>query len=355
MNRTHIPEPYSAGLFLSYKCNSTCRHCMYACSPRWPAHWISLKDAEQVLAQLARAMRGKYPDPAPVGLNDGVHFTGGEPFLNYELLLHLAGTATRLGIPSTFVETNGFWCRDDRTAREQLRTLKEAGLGGIMVSANPFILEQIPFERTERAVRIGREVFGRNAFVYQVFFYEQFKSMGVWGTLAFDEYLDRAGYGLRYVELLANGRVPFKLGGLFEHHPAERFFGASCRPELLRDWHIHVDNYCNYVPGFCGGLSLGDARELDVLCRGIDLEERPVLRALLSDLSDLFRLGKEYGYGPGEGYVSKCHLCADIRRHLVRHGEFVELQPRDFYDRLEDSSSCARRSDGAGLDKAASD
>jgi hypothetical protein len=339
IGRISIPEPYSAGLFLSYKCNSTCKHCMYACSPRWPADWISKDDAEQVLFQLARAMRGKYPDPAQVGLNDGVHFTGGEPFLNYELLLHLAGTAARLGIPSTFVETNGFWCRDDKTVRERLRALKEAGLGGIMVSANPFILEQIPFERTERAVRIGREVFGRNAFVYQAFFYQQFENMGLRGALAFEEYLDRAGYGLRYVELLANGRVPFKLGGLFEHHPAERFFGTSCQPELLRDWHIHVDNYCNYLPGYCGGLSLGDARELDVLCRGIDLEERPVLRALLTDLAELFDLGREYGYEARKGYASKCHLCIDIRRHLARHGEFVDLQPREFYDRLEDASS----------------
>jgi hypothetical protein len=336
MNRLPIPRPASAGVFLSYRCTNSCKHCMYACSPRWPADWISKEDAETILAQLADAMRGRYAYAGAVSFNEGVHFTGGEPFLNFDLLHHLADTARRVGVPSTLVETNGFWCRDDGTTREKLRALKQAGLDGIMVSANPFILEQIPFERTERAVRISREVFGQNAIVYQHFFYEQFRSLGLRGTLALDSYLERAGYGLQYVELLANGRVPYKLAHLYEHHPTSHFFGLSCWPELIRDWHVHVDNYGNFLPGFCGGLSLGDARELDAICRGIALDTLPVLRALLTDLADLYRLGQSFGYEEREGYVSKCHLCADIRRHLTRHGEFRELQPRAFYERLED-------------------
>ncbi len=335
MNRLRVPQPVSGGLFLSYKCSSTCKHCMYACSPRWQADWISEEDAQRVLSQLAGGMRHT-PHRGRVWFNDGVHFTGGEPFLNFDLLLRLVEAAERLGISSTLVETNGFWCRDDGTTRERLRALKHAGLDGIMVSANPFILEQIPFERTERAVRIGREVFGINAIVYQRFFYEQFQSLGLRGTLAFEEYLQTAGHGLHYVELFANGRVPYKLAYLYQHHPASRFFGTSCRRELIRDWHIHVDNYCNFVPGYCGGLSLGDARYLDVLCRGVDLDKLPVLNALLTDLADLCNLGKEYGWEEREGYVSKCHLCVDVRRHLVGHGDFGELKPREYYERLED-------------------
>ncbi|HSR33415.1 MAG TPA: radical SAM protein [Anaerolineae bacterium] len=338
MTRVRIPEPYSAGFFLSYKCSSTCKHCLYACSPRWPADWISEEDAAEILSQLARAMRGKYPHPGRVGVNDGVHFTGGEPFLNFALLLRLTEIATRLEIPVTFVETNGFWARDDATTREKLCALRDAGLDGILVSANPFILEQIPFERTERAVRISREVFGANAIVYQQFFYRQFQELGLRGTLPFDDYLDRAGHGLQYVELFANGRVPYKMGDLFHHYPAEHFFGASCRRELIRDWHVHVDNYGNLLPGFCGGLSLGDARDLDALCRGIDLDGLPVLKALLTDLADLYHLSLRFGYEEKAGYVSKCHLCLDTRRHLAKTGDFTELQPRELYERLEDGS-----------------
>lgn len=336
MNRLPIPEPYSAGVFLSYKCTNTCKHCMYACSPRWEADWLSSEDAETVLAELAEKLRGKYPDANEVGVNKGLHFTGGEPFLNFGLLLQVTEMADRLDLPSTFVETNAFWCRDDRTTREKLRRLEDAGLDGILVSANPFILEQIPFERTERAVEISREVFGGNAIVYQRFFFDQFKRLGLSGTLDFEDYLERAGQGLQHVELFANGRTPYKLARLYEHRPADYFFGTSCQGELIREWHIHVDNYGNFVPGYCGGLSLGDARDLDAICQGIDLEALPVLRALLTDLENLYELGVRLGYEERDGYISKCHLCADVRRHLAQSANFQELKPRAFYERLED-------------------
>jgi hypothetical protein len=244
--------------------------------------------------------------------------------------------ASQLGLPSILVETNAFWCQDDQEAREMLRALKDAGMDGIMVSANPFILEQVPFERTERALRTSRQVFGHNAFAYQQLYYERFRELGLAGTMGFRDYVAVAGHSLQYAELLANGRVGYKLAGLFEEAPASRFYGASCRRELVRDWHVHVDNYCNLVPGFCGGLSLGDARELDTLCSGIELDQRPILTALLHDLEDLVHLGVEYGYQERAGYISKCHLCTDVRKHLARCGDFAELQPTAFYERLED-------------------
>ena len=74
-----IPVPRSGGLILSYKCNARCKHCMYACSPKWNTDWISQNDLEQILLQLADKII-----PAPYGrdtvsLNHGLHFTGGEP------------------------------------------------------------------------------------------------------------------------------------------------------------------------------------------------------------------------------------------------------------------------------------
>ncbi len=336
MNKLAIPVPSSAGLLLSYKCSGGCKHCMYACSPKWPADWISLEDAARVLVQLATKMGGRYPFPGQIGVNEGLHFSGGEPFLNFDLLLRLTVVAARLGVSSIFVETNGFWCRDDEGTRSRLRALREAGLDGILISANPFLLEVVPFERTERAVRIGHEVFGRNAIVYQSHFYDKFRALGLTGTVSLRDYVRQGAYGLREMELFANGRVPYKLNALFKRHPAHRFFGASCRHELIRDWHVHVDNYCNFVPGYCAGLSLGDARDLDAICGGVNLNERPVLRALLSSLAELYHLGKQYGYVEQQGYISKCHLCVDIRRHLARSGEFLELQPKGFYEHLED-------------------
>jgi len=36
----------------------------------------------------------------------------------------------------------------------------------------------------------------------------------------------------------------------------------------------------------------------------------------------------------GGGYVSKCHLCLDIRKHIAANGIFEELRPKEFYDQL---------------------
>jgi hypothetical protein len=58
---------------------------MYACSPKWKADWISEKDAEKILTQLSDKLRGKYPQGFNgIGVNYGIHFTGGEPFLKQE-------------------------------------------------------------------------------------------------------------------------------------------------------------------------------------------------------------------------------------------------------------------------------
>jgi len=333
-----ILGPVSGGIFLSYRCTAECRHCMYSCSPRWEADWISEEDAEKILTQLADKIQGSPFGSDRIGVNYGIHFTGGEPFLNFGLLLELSKIAHELEIPSTFVETNCFWCTDDKTTREKLIQLKATGLNGILISVNPFILEQVPFERSERAVRISREIFGREVITYQEFFYHQFKRLEIKDILPLEEYLRISPDSLRYVELLPMGRAPYELRYLYRKYPAKQFFGRSCREELTREWHVHIDNFGNYMPGYCGGVSLGDARNLNSMLKGIDLDERPILDALVTDLQKLYEIGvKEFGYKErNEGYISKCHLCVDIRRHIEQQtDEFKELRPKGFYCYLE--------------------
>ena len=133
-----IPAPVSGGVILSYQCTAECLHCMYACSPRWEGGWISIGNLASILAQLAETIR---PSPAgsdSIGVSYGLHFTGGEPFLNFDLLCSAVELADDFGIPSTFVETNCFWCVSDKTTRERLSLLKDKGLKGILISVYPF-------------------------------------------------------------------------------------------------------------------------------------------------------------------------------------------------------------------------
>jgi len=336
MNRAKIPEPISGGLMLSYKCSAACRHCMYACSPSWEADWISEADLEKGLSQLSGRIQ-----PGPWGarttsLNHGLHFSGGEPFLNFGLLLRAVETADELGIPSLFVETNCFWCRGDEETRERLRLLQQAGLKGILISVNPFYAEYVPFERTERCIRISSEIFGQNVAVYQLEFYRHFRELGIKDRISLEDYVQLTGdrHFARRVEMFLQGRAACRLREYYPTYPASRFFDEPCLPSFLRNWHNHFDNYGNFVPGYCGGISLGSWLELDsLLDEGIDLEERPILKFLIAeDMQGLLDFARDLGYQESEeGYVSKCDLCLDLRKHLVSKGDFTELRPKAFY------------------------
>jgi len=317
---------------------------MYGCSPRWNSPWISETDLWTLLSQLARHIAPAPYGPDSLGLSHGLHFTGGEPFLNLELLCKAFEMATELDIPSTFAETNCFWAKSDDEAREILLTLKAKGMKGLMISVNPFYLEYVPFERTERAVRAGLEIFGSNLMVYQIDYFRRFKRWGLRGKVSFDEYLrlEQSEALLRNVEFFAMGRAPFELKETLRKfipcRPAKSFLSKPCDPPFLRSWHNHIDNQGNYIPGFCGGISLGDCRELDqLLANGVDLAERPVLGFIANDdFKGLFAFAQQRGFNPSaEGYLSKCHLCLDLRRHLINHAEYKELVPREMVAYLE--------------------
>jgi hypothetical protein len=317
---------------------------MYGCSPGWKADWISGEDLEQILGQLAGKIQ-----PSPYGrkyisLNYGLHFTGGEPFLNFDLLCKAVELSSGFDIPSVFVETNCFWCTNDSIAREKLLLLRNKGLKGILISVNPFYLEYVPFERTERAVRIGEEVFGHNMFVYQAEYYRQFNALGIKEKVSLDKYLQLENMTnfARNTEFFITGRAAYSLTNeldkIYPRYTANRLFNIPCLPAFLRNWHNHFDNYCNYIPGYCGGITLGDCRRLDdLLNKGIDINEYPVLNYLIcDDLKGLMDFASDYGYIENTvGYFSKCHLCIDIRKYLIDKDDFKELKPKEFYAHLE--------------------
>lgn len=339
MRRVRLPKPISGGLILSYQCTAECRHCMYACSPKWKG-WILDERLEKILSQLAGKIAPSPYGSSRVSLNFGLHFTGGEPFLNFQLLLRAVKIAEEFDIPSTFVETNCYWCTNDEVTREKLRVLKEEGLKGILISVNPYFLEYVPFERTERGIRVAREIFGDNVMIYQLNYYIAFKKLGVKGKILLEDYLNLAKDEdlARKVEMFLTGRAAYRLKALYPKYPPEFLFGQSCVPSFWRNWHNHFDNYGNYLPGYCGGISLGNCENLDRLLQdGVDLGQHPVLRFLVEDdFEGLFRFAQDFGYHESsEGYISRCHLCLDVRKHLSVSEEIEELRPKEFYSHLE--------------------
>lgn len=80
-----------------------------------------------------------------------LHIGGGEPFLDIEGLVGLIGAIRKSGINLEYIETNAAWITGD-DARDRSILADIAGAGGdcVMVSADPFHIEFIPFWKPKK-------------------------------------------------------------------------------------------------------------------------------------------------------------------------------------------------------------
>jgi len=331
MKLLKIPPFHSGGLILSYQCSNYCRHCIYASSPRWN-EWIDEDSLKVILQQIK-----KY---APQ--QQGLHIGGGEAFLNFEILQRTIELCVEQGILLQYVETNAFWCDTEEKTRGLFQEVRNSGLSSVLISASPFHNEFIPFEYTERAVHIATEIFGQyNVLVYTPFFFDQLKNQNTAEKLDFHEYLNTIGKEqaaqlfINHYSIVPTGRFVTKLHDLYRGKPATYFFNTNCYAEFTNPHHIHIDNWGNYIVSFCSGISLGNAFYLERLYQGINLKDYPLL-GILSDtgVEGLLQLAKnQFDYVEREaGYIAKCHLCQDIRKHIVSiTDQFEELAPLNFY------------------------
>jgi hypothetical protein len=165
-----------------------------------------------------------------------IHVTGGEPFLNFPLLLESVQLAAQLGIPR-YVETNASWCLREVDVVEKFTALREARLNAILISCSPFHAEKIPPARTLLAISKALEIFGRqNVIVYLPHWIEQVQIFDVQKPTPLEQYvekfgLERAGKMLwDGYNIIPAGRSGYRLGHLTEKHQASAFKGENCFP-----------------------------------------------------------------------------------------------------------------------------
>lgn len=333
MSILNIPKLSSLGIIPSYQCSNRCRHCLYASSAEF-RDWMDEESMHKICSGLA-----KHRDYL-----SGIHIGGGEPLLRVDITSKLIQTILEYNLPLEYVETNAFWCWSEAKTESVFQMLKEAGLRAILISVSPFHLEYVPMERTNRAIKIAQKVFGAyGVLIYTQRFFQQFQEIDPKHTVAFEDYVEELGIETAALEisgnysLIPNGRVSTELLDLYERKPIQDVFGDTCKNELSSPHHAHIDLYGNYIAGLCAGITLGDAFDLDSIYSGIDLDQSPFLKNLVEGgVEALFHWAQaEYGYEELEGgYIAKCHLCLDIRRHLVNVGDFKDLAPKQFYENL---------------------
>lgn len=130
--------------FLTFRCQIACAHCFVRAGPH-RTEVMTEPEALEWIGQAARYDRLRVK---------AINFTGGEPFLELDLLRHLSTFAASQGLITTCV-TNAAWAETPARAGEIMRSLP--GLSAIEVSADAHHQQRIPFACVEHALKAAAE------------------------------------------------------------------------------------------------------------------------------------------------------------------------------------------------------
>ena len=132
-----FPNNAKIDFLLTYQCNAACAHCITDSSSS-RTEWLQGRDVCDLLSTGVRFGK-RY-----------VSFTGGEPFLRYNLLKHLITHAKGLGY-FVAADTNAFWGHSYEIALERVYELKSIGLNALFPSADAY---HQPFVTLDRVVNV---------------------------------------------------------------------------------------------------------------------------------------------------------------------------------------------------------
>jgi hypothetical protein len=317
----------SGGLITNYFCTSSCKHCLYKCSPHWEKRYIERDTVKKNLISI-RSLGCR-----------SVHIGGGEPLLRPDKLGSVLEVASEVGVSVEYVETNSSWFQDIESAKALLSQLRGKGLQTLLVSISPFHNEQIPFSRVQGVIEAAKHV-GVEIFPWISDFISDLSQFDLAKTHRLDEY--RQFYGDDYLTQILQ-RYWIHLGGraletfrpLLGKKTFQQIFAenpAGCAAELTDTSHFHIDLFGNYIPGLCSGLAIFR----DDLGTPLSNDTYPILLSLYEKgIRGLFEFAKDnFAFSPQRiNYINKCDLCTEIRTHLVNndYNKSKELKPKEFY------------------------
>lgn len=324
-----VPPLVSGGLMLTYRCTNTCRHCMYRCSPKRADAWITLDTADAILDALAREPQ----------LMD-IHFAGGEAMLKPDLLAEVIRRTAAHGIGISYLETNGFWASSVDQAEAEFRKLAEAGLDAVLISASPFHVEFIPWQRTRNCIAAAERVFGAGGTI--VWTGEMARALDMLDptrTHTCEEFLLAIGAEgqperlERAYPIKPHGRVVEAMRDSYTARPASAFAGQACANRLESTVHFHIDPEGRLFTGSCPGITVARS---DGYHPTITAGTHPIYTRLHAKgpTGLMAWAADEYGYTErAEGYISECDLCYDVRAFVreVAADVLPELDASEFY------------------------
>jgi hypothetical protein len=133
-------------LMLTARCNASCGHCSTNCGPRRKERL----PRDKLLGLMDEAAALSAGEPLVFALS------GGEPFLDIDLLVDVIRHGTALGADKITCMTNAYWATSDARAVDLLNRIKAAGLGSLGISVSRFHEPFVKRTRVATALRAAR-------------------------------------------------------------------------------------------------------------------------------------------------------------------------------------------------------
>ena len=309
----------SVGIMLTYRCPAACACCYVFSAPN-----INSPETEMSIEMVINSWRATRQLCGEEGL---VHITGGEPFLQYDLLRDLLQTAQQENLEGLEkVETNAAWCTSDTITRNRLEELAELGLTKLQISTDCYHQQYVPTDCVQRAIRIATEVLGEDKLQVR---WRDFANNPV-----HTESMNTAERNRAFKEALSKipermvGRAAELLAPLVEQKPFEQFEYAGCQKSHMDAKGVHIDGMGNVFSSTCIGIITGKVTKdysLKDLWLDYNFTEHPLWSILTeSGPYGLAQHAIELGFKPQPTYTGKCHLCYDTRKFLFENGHFPD-------------------------------
>jgi organic radical activating enzyme len=320
-----VDQLTSGGIMTNYECTVRCAHCRHNASPNRTKGFIS----EELVSKIIRKLEA-------LGCRS-VHIEGGEPFIYPDELIR---TVKQIGQSQIFLEhivTNCSWYKNQKETKNLLKALKQYGLRRLLVKVSPFQNENIPLRKVTNVAQIADSL-GINVMIWDNEVYPEVASFHPAKTHSLNKYIKK--FGPDYMKKVASCFNVTFAGRTFEAY--ENYLtkyslndlllqNKGCLHSFPTQNHFHVDMFGNFVFSHTNGVSI----ELKDVGQPIDPKKYPFLSILIhGGVNSLYKLATtKYGFSAKPEYLSKCHLCYEIRRFLVIDQGIVspDLQPLGFY------------------------
>ena len=306
---------------ISYKCTNECKHCALQGSPNQDEIKIELEDVKRYLEDVTSDY-----------IIDEVGFFGGEPLLNFDLLINLIEEVKRFNIQKIGLPTNGYWGKNESIAKNYAQKLKKAGLYRISFSVDAFHQEFISIDTIRRAIKAAHE-----AGIELIGILAQYLG-GPDENNIFNEQTeditDNLSKEFEFCQLITSeiqvrGRAIRELTGYF---PMTTVPSDKCNifkvPMFMIDpngWVFHHS---------CHGICIGNAKEksLSQIISDFKYRKHPIIGKVVAKggPQNLLEMAIEKGYEPLSGYADKCHLCSSARNFLRPYYPNI-LEPSNLY------------------------